>query len=1440
MSTATLPDKPSVELSANQAWQAVRENVLRPLGSMRITCFLLAVSMFLVFVGSLAQARRDVWMVVGEYFRCWVAWVQVKDLFPPTMFPSAIDYDWSELGIFETFPYPGGWMIGSAMCVNLLAAHLYRMRISVKGRRLVAGVVAMVVAVLVTSMIVNAGNAAGLQSEPFLGYDAVWYLVLGSLAAVTIGSGFLAVGPFAAKGQGKWIWAAVGAISGCVLLYFLFGEDARLTNESMRILWQLIEGSLAASALLIACILLFKKRAGIVVLHLGIVMLMFSEWQVAKYGRENQMTLTEGETSTFLRDIRERELAIVERGGSEDRVWVVPEHRLRSAAESEEIISGGLLPFPVRVREFYINSELKPLTREADVPKAAGLGAVAMAVEQNPRTGMDELPDISSVYIDILDDDADSVVSTHLVSQEASELRGEFAERVTVDGKTYDLYLRSMRTYRPWTVKLLDVSRTNYIGTSTPKDFRSKFVITEKNGEEHEFTTWMNNPVRFGGETFYQQGYQNIPGTGEVTTLQIVRNTGWMLPYIGCMVVAFGMFAQFGQTLVRFLNRQARDAVTPVEAPVSFDPKAAKESPHVAKPQSNASGNFVVRVIVPAFIIACMAGWIVSKAVPRATPANEPDIKAFGRIPVTSGGRTQPFETFAQNSLLSINGKTTFEGELEQEEISDVRDDLIDRISQIWPDEDWNDLRSFEGTYSEWISKIAEISGAESDEVDAIVRPGLTTKRSATRWMLDVLTRPDVAARHRVFRIVDDQLLALLNLEKRPGFAYSASEFRGKLPDLQDIYSAAHQLLMDEEAARLTPLQRRVHTLIDDDSRVRFFPEIFNGRPQEEEQSFGVLVETWRLLKLLESRPATYCVPTGSDVEELAWESGVAADAIVKAQATLERLGIQDSESAPAILMEAMPRESIAETLRLTFQMLTQAVQQEDSDATGEQLASAVRERAASAKDAEQLSGEPYLQKIMAVIAESEPGATHDQIAAALSTAEVRELTSDRPAPGALAVLEILEQTKDHRNAEIRSRLRRKMAAGADLNAELEREVVQLVVEDLDKRAGHLLFVADRSDSVLATAHQQLQGIFAEWRQRNIAAFNERTQEYQQWLSSTEIPFLNEQVSILGLISADKVAYESYINGFAPQYYTIFLYLTALVLGFLSWVVLRKPLWTASMGVTVVAFLVHSYYLYARMQISGRPPVTNLYSSAVFIGWGVVAGAFICECFSKMGLLNVIGCGVGAATLCMAWFLGIDEGDTLSVMQAVLDTQFWLATHVVCVTIGYSATFLAGKLSIGYCVHKLFYRGKNAESQSLFLGKVIYGTICFALFFSFVGTVLGGLWADDSWGRFWGWDPKENGALLIVIWNALILHARWDKMVRDYGTAVLAVAGNIVTAWSWFGVNELGAGLHKYGFTEGRLMYLMIFAAANALFMLAAVLIRVAKHGGTSTPSAPA
>src|SRR6266545_1459122 len=160
-------------------------------------------------------------------------------------------------------------------------------------------------------------------------------------------------------------------------------------------------------------------------------------------------------------------------------------------------------------------------------------------------------------------------------------------------------------------------------------------------------------------------------------------------------------------------------------------------------------------------------------------------------------------------------------------------------------------------------------------------------------------------------------------------------------------------------------------------------------------------------------------------------------------------------------------------------------------------------------------------------------------------------------------------------------------------------------------------------------------------------------------------------------------------------------------------------------------------------------------------------------------------------------------------------------THVTTVTIGYAATVVAGFLGVAYIIAGVFIRG---VPQELFraLTQMIYGVVCFAMLFSFVGTVLGGIWADQSWGRFWGWDPKENGAVLIVLANALLLHARWGGLVKERGIAALAIFGNIVTSWSWFGTNMLGVGLHSYGFMDAALMWLLIFVVSQlALIVLA-------------------
>jgi len=269
----------------------------------------------------------------------------------------------------------------------------------------------------------------------------------------------------------------------------------------------------------------------------------------------------------------------------------------------------------------------------------------------------------------------------------------------------------------------------------------------------------------------------------------------------------------------------------------------------------------------------------------------------------------------------------------------------------------------------------------------------------------------------------------------------------------------------------------------------------------------------------------------------------------------------------------------------------------------------------------------------------------------------------------------------------------------------------------------------------------------------------------------------------------------------------------------------------AASGLLWAAFAVHTISIVLRIYLQDRPPVTNLYSSAIFVGWGAVLIGLILERIHPIAIAALGAATVGFVTLIVAHNLG-NDGDTMQMMQAVLDSNFWLATHVTTITIGYSAAFLAGALGIVYLLLGVL-SPLLTRTRADALARMTYGVVCFALLFSFVGTVLGGIWADQSWGRFWGWDPKENGAAMIVLLNAIILHARWGGLIRQRGLMLLAIGGNIVTAWSWFGTNMLGVGLHAYGFMESGVFWMMLFVTSQfALIALGSLPVAVWRSAG--------
>jgi ABC-type transport system involved in cytochrome c biogenesis permease subunit len=341
--------------------------------------------------------------------------------------------------------------------------------------------------------------------------------------------------------------------------------------------------------------------------------------------------------------------------------------------------------------------------------------------------------------------------------------------------------------------------------------------------------------------------------------------------------------------------------------------------------------------------------------------------------------------------------------------------------------------------------------------------------------------------------------------------------------------------------------------------------------------------------------------------------------------------------------------------------------------------------------------------------------------------------------------------------------------------------------------------------------------------------FNQHAQLMTDWFSK-------EQPN-----TTKRASFEFLFNRLQPFGQSMTLYVLAFLLACASWLgassLLSSLLRRSAFYVLLLALAIHTFGLVSRMYLQERPPVTNLYSSAIFIGWGAVIVALILERIFRDGIGAACAGAIGFVTLIIAHHLA-GSGDTLEMLQAVLDTNIWLATHVVAITTGYSAMFLAGMLAIIYVVRGVF-TGSLKKQTADSLARMTYGVVCFATLFSFVGTVLGGIWADQSWGRFWGWDPKENGAVLIVLWCAIILHARWGGFIRQRGLMIMALFGNIVTSFSWFGVNMLGVGLHSYGFMQKAFPWLVGFMISQ-LALMAVAAMPLERWRSFRTASAPA
>jgi cytochrome c-type biogenesis protein CcsB len=257
---------------------------------------------------------------------------------------------------------------------------------------------------------------------------------------------------------------------------------------------------------------------------------------------------------------------------------------------------------------------------------------------------------------------------------------------------------------------------------------------------------------------------------------------------------------------------------------------------------------------------------------------------------------------------------------------------------------------------------------------------------------------------------------------------------------------------------------------------------------------------------------------------------------------------------------------------------------------------------------------------------------------------------------------------------------------------------------------------------------------------------------------------------------------------------------------------------TISIGCIAFAlgYFYNSYGFITRSIIAGHPSVSNMYESVIFVSFGLITIALVFELIYRQLWFVTAGSFFGVILIVMADLMPFDSN--IDPLVPVLKSNYWLIVHVMTITLSYSAFALALGLAHIVLIMYFFRSKKEAtiDTLSLFLYRVLQvGIVLLA-----AGTILGGVWAAESWGRFWGWDPKETWSLISLLGYLAILHARYTNWLKNIGTAVCAVLGFWLILMTWYGVNFiLGTGLHSYGFGAGGGWYILAFLLFETLFL---------------------
>lgn len=349
-------------------------------------------------------------------------------------------------------------------------------------------------------------------------------------------------------------------------------------------------------------------------------------------------------------------------------------------------------------------------------------------------------------------------------------------------------------------------------------------------------------------------------------------------------------------------------------------------------------------------------------------------------------------------------------------------------------------------------------------------------------------------------------------------------------------------------------------------------------------------------------------------------------------------------------------------------------------------------------------------------------------------------------------------------------------------------------------------------------AAEAIKGAF---RTSDHAAFKAASQEFSEALASLN-PEAYPSKSLMEL--------ETRYGKLHPfRWAWILLATAAIVLGLTS-IAGRQTGYRIAWGLISVSLALQVYGFVARVIIGGRGPVTNMYESVLWVAFGTIFFAMIMEAIYRSRVIFAAATPVAVLCLIIADTQTVVLKSSIDPLEAVLRNNFWLSTHVTSITLSYAAFALG--LGVAHIILGKVLLGRDVTAA---LYNYLYRALQIGVLLLAIGTILGGVWANYSWGRFWDWDPKETWALITLLAYLALLHGRFAGWWKGFGLAVGSILSFMAVVMAWYGVNfVLGEGLHSYGFGVGGQEYALGYVIAEVVFIAIVMVRRKASSKGAS------